>query len=78
MEKSGNGKVWKGKSLARLLIQYQGKAVAILDIGWMNSHIHHETERIDSNLIFDTLDFLPRIIANRVGAGPPFEADRTL
>ena len=48
----------------------------------MNNTIQHEPERLDTNLVFDALDCFAdcfaRIIADRVGADPPFEAERTL
>jgi hypothetical protein len=68
----------KRKGLARLLVQDQGHGVAILKIGRMDNNIQHKTERIDKDLVFDTFDFLARIIADRVGTAPPFEAERTL
>ncbi len=66
------------KGLARLPVQNPGYAGAILNICRMCNNIQHEPERIDNDLVFDGLDFLAGMLADRVGASPRFEAERTL
>jgi hypothetical protein len=44
----------------------------------MNDGVHQQACRIDENMPLFTFDFLPRIIAMRINAGPPFSALFTL
>ena len=56
----------------------QDAAVAILDISGMNDGVEQQTQRIYENMAFLAFDFLARIIAMRIDAGPPFSALFTL
>jgi len=53
-------------------------AVAILNIGAMNDGMEQQTQRIYENMALLAFDFLARIIAMRIDAGPPFSALFTL
>ncbi len=56
----------------------QRATVAILDIGGMHHRVKHETRGIDDYMPLLAVDFLPRIIAMRIDAAPPFSAPFTL
>jgi hypothetical protein len=58
--------------------QQQDAAVAILDVGGMNDGVQQQAERVYQNVALLALDFLARIIAGRIDAGPPFSALFTL
>ena len=53
-------------------------AVAVLNVGGMHDRVHQEALRIDKNVALLALDLLARIVARRIGAGPPFSALLTL
>jgi len=44
----------------------------------MNDGVHQQTSGIDKDMPLLTFDFLPRIIAMRIDACPPFSALFTL
>jgi hypothetical protein len=50
----------------------QDAAVAILDVGGMNDGVQQQTQRVYENVALLALDFLARIIAMRIDAGPPY------
>ena len=58
--------------------EQQDAAVAILDVGGMDDGVQQQAERVYENMAFLPLDFLARIIAMRIDAGPPFSALFTL
>jgi hypothetical protein len=53
-------------------------AVAILDVGAMNDGVEQQPQRIYENVALLAFDFLARIIARRIDAGPPYSALFTL
>ena len=58
--------------------EQQDAAVAILDVGGMDDGVQQQTQRVYENVALLALDFLARIIAMRIDAGPPFSALFTL
>jgi hypothetical protein len=58
--------------------QQQDAAVAILDVGGMDDGVQQKAQRVYQNVAFLALDFLARVIAMRIDAGPPFSALFTL
>ena len=53
-------------------------AIAVLDIGRMNHCVEQEPYRIDKDVALLALDFLARVVARWIDAGPPFSAPFTL
>src|SRR6516225_3888658 len=66
---------WEGAEQGR---HQQRPAVAILDIGGMHDRMHQQALRINEDVSLLALDLLARIVARRIGAGPPFSALLTL
>ena len=58
--------------------EQQDAAVAILDVGGMDDGVQQQTQRVYENVALLAFDFLARIIAMRIDAGPPFSALFTL
>lgn len=56
----------------------QSAAIAVLDIGRMNNCVEQEPYRIDKDVALLALDFLARVVARWIDAGPPFSAPFTL
>ena len=56
----------------------QSAAIAVLDIGRMNHCMKQEPYRIDKDVALLALDFLARVVARWIDAGPPFSAPFTL
>lgn len=52
---------WKQRP--RALVDHEVRAVAILDIGGMNSDAQQEAERIDQDVPLAALDLLARVVA---------------
>ena len=57
---------------------HQPAAVTVLDVGRMNDGMHQQACGIDKDMPLLAFDFLPRIVAMRIDAGPPFSALFTL
>ena len=53
-------------------------AIPILDIGGVNHGVKQEPYRIDKDVALLALDFLARVVARWIDAGPPFSAPFTL
>src|SRR5271165_3698979 len=53
-------------------------AVAVLDVGGVHDRVHQEALRIDKDMSLLAVDFLARVVAGRIDAGPPFSALLTL
>lgn len=68
----------EGEERAGGLVQDQGGAVAILDVGTVDGDVQEQAERVDEDVILDALDLLARVVADRVRRRPPFSAARTL
>ncbi len=66
------------RKLAEQSPKDQNTAIAVLDIGRMDDGVKQQAYRIDKNVALLTLDFLTRIVARRIDAGPPFSAPFTL
>ena len=62
----------------RPLVENQGGAIAILNIGRVNDHHHQQAERVDQDVVLDTLGLFAGVVADRVDLGPPFSADLTV
>lgn len=58
--------------------QYELCAVAVLDVGGMDSLSEDQALRVDNDVALLALDLLRRVIARRIDAGPPFSALLTL
>lgn len=58
--------------------QQQDTAVTILDVRRMHRGMQQQPYRVDQDMPLDPLDFLARIIAGRIDAGPPFSTLFTL
>ena len=56
----------------------QNAAITILDIGRMDNGVKQQAYRIDKDVALLALDFLARVVARRIDAGPPFSAPFTL
>jgi len=56
----------------------QSTAIPILDVSRMNHCVEQEPYRIDKDVAFLPLDFLARVVARWIDAGPPFSALFTL
>jgi hypothetical protein len=52
--------------------------ITILDIGRMHDGVKYQAYRVDKDVALLTLDLLPRVVARRIDAGPPFSAPFTL
>ncbi len=77
---SGVGKntIDERKVTARLL-QQMARSVAVLNIGWQNTHAEQEVEGVDKDVALAARDLLARIESLRVERGAPFfERLRTL
>ena len=59
-------------------IQHQQRAVPVLQVGRVHRDRQDQTEGIDEQMALLALDFLARVIAGGVDAGPPFSAPFTL
>ena len=66
------------KETARMSIENEPEAIAILDVGRMNDDLQQEAERVDKNVPFAAFDLLARIEALRIDRGPPFCAPLAL
>ena len=55
----------------------QNAAITILDIGRMHDGVKQQAYRIDKDVALLALDFLARVVARRINAGPPFSAPFT-
>ena len=60
------------KQAARALIEHQRNAVAVLNIGRVDSDVQQQAERVDQDVALATRDLLASIIALRVERRPPF------
>ena len=58
--------------------QDQHAAVAVLNVRGMHHGMQQQTYRVDQDMSLLAFDFLARIIAGRIDAGPPFSALFTL
>ena len=56
----------------------QDTAIPVLDIGWVHDGVKQQAYRIDKDVALPALDFLARVVARRIDAGPPFSAPFTL
>ena len=56
----------------RACIKDQSRAVAILQIGWMDDDVQQEAERVDQDVPLAARDLLSRIEALRVKRAAPF------
>ena len=56
----------------------QDAAIAVLDAGRMDHGVKQEPYRLDKDVALLALDFLARVVARRIDAGPPFSAPFTL
>ena len=52
--------------------QDQDGAIPVLDIGRMDNGVKQQAYRIDKDVALPALDFLARVVARRINAGPPF------
>jgi hypothetical protein len=57
---------------ARMAIENEPRAVAILHVGRMDDDVQQEAERVDENVPLAARDLLARIKALRVERGAPF------
>ncbi len=57
---------------------HENAAVAILDVGGVNDGVKQQALRVYKQMALLALDFLARVIAMRIDAGPPFSALLTL
>jgi hypothetical protein len=62
----------EGKEAAGASIEYQSRAVAVLNVGGMNDNVQQEAERIDQDMALAPGDLLARIKPLRVKRGAPF------
>ena len=66
----------EGEQTPRLLDQ-SGGAVAVLDVGGDHLDAEEQSDGIDERVALDPLDFLTRVIPNRILAAPPFSVALT-
>ncbi len=59
-------------------LQHQWSTVAILNVGGMNHGCKFQTERIDRDMAFFTVDLFAGVIAVRIDPRPPFSVLFTL
>ena len=57
---------------ARLFIEHEFHAIAILNVRRMNRNAQQEAERVDEDMTLTPRDLLARVIALRVHRRPPF------
>lgn len=62
---------------ARLPVEHQDSAVAVLDVGRVHDDVQQQAERVNEDVVFDAFNLLARIVADRVDALTPFSADLT-
>ena len=74
----GEYRLQEGKEAARLAVQDQKGAIAVLHVGRMHDGVEDQAEGVDKQMALLTLDLLARVIARRVDARPPFSALFTL
>jgi hypothetical protein len=74
----GEDRLQKGKEPARLAVQNQKGAVAVLQVGRMDGDGKDQAEGIDEEMALLAFDLLARVIARRVDVRPPFSAPFTL
>ena len=76
------GRIGKQLLQERMQPEHRGEqhdaAVAVLDVGGMDDGMQQQTQRVYENVALLAFDFLARIIAMRIDAGPPFSALFTL
>ena len=68
----------EGKSAAGAAIQDERATIAILNIRRMDNDPQHQAERIDKDVLLNTLCSLARVIAGFLRFRPPFSADLTV
>jgi transposase len=55
----------------RPLVENQGGAIPILNIGRVNNHPHQQAERVDQDVVLDPLGLFAGVVADRIDLGPP-------
>ena len=66
------------RKLAEQGSQHQNTAIPVLDTGRMDHGVKQQPYGVDKDVALLSLDFLARVIARRIDAGPPFSAPFTL
>ena len=74
----GEDRLQEGKEPARLAVQDQAGAVAVLQVGRMHDDREDQAEGVDEEMALLAFDLFARVIARRVDARPPFSALFTL
>lgn len=62
----------------RPLVENQRGAIPILNVGGVNDHHRQQAERVDQDVVLDTLGLFAGVVADRVDPGPPFSPDLTV